>query len=175
MPNIFPLNLLPKPSAESSITGMLYLLAISIMRVQLYGMPYSATGIMALGVLPVLAILSLMASSRRSGSIFHVSFSESMKTGVAPKYVIGWLEAQKVKLCTSTSSPRPTPQAIRARCIAAVPADRATTSCLPPWNSFRSASKAFTFGPNGTTQLVSNASCMYFCSRPCSLMCARQR
>ena len=45
----------------------------------------NATGTMAFGFLPVLAILSLMASSRSSGSMFQVSFSESMNIGVAPR------------------------------------------------------------------------------------------
>ncbi len=59
--------------------------------------------------------------------MFHVSRSESTNTGVAPRYVMGWEEAQKVNDCTSTSSPGLTPQAISARCTAAVPADSATT------------------------------------------------
>ena len=32
-----------------------------------------------------------------------------------------------------------------------------------------------TLGPKGTTQFVSNASWMYFCSSPSSDMCARHR
>ena len=40
---------------------------------------------------------------------------------------MGGDEAQKVKLCTMTLSPGPTPHAISPRCTAAVPAERATT------------------------------------------------
>ena len=191
VPSTCPLNLEPKPSAASSTTGISYLLAISIIRSIWYGMPYSATGTIALGFLPVLAILSLIASSSNSGSIFHVSRSESMNTGVAPRYVIGCEEAQNVKLCTSTSSPGPTPHANSARCTAAVPALSATTRfsfnsgvimhcelcartcslCLQRiMNCSRSFSNPFTFGPRGTTQFVSNASLIYFCSHPSSLM-----
>ena len=42
-------------------------------------------------------------------------------------------------------------------------------------NSSRLFSKAFTLGPIGTTQFVSNASLTYFCSQPSSDICARQR
>lgn len=87
-----------------------------------------------------------------------------------------------MKLCTSTSSPAFTPQPIRARWTAAVPALRQTTvlsSCVPSLLALaklaRSCSKALTLGPMGTTQLVSKASCTYFCSMPDSLMWARQR
>ena len=45
-------------------------------------------------------------------------------------------------------------------------AESATTRLLLPTNCSRSCSKAFTFGPRGTTQLVSNASCIYFISLP---------
>ena len=82
-------------------------------------------------------------------------------------------EAQKVKLCTITSSPCPTPQASRARCTAAVPALKATTFLFCPTKHSKSCSKAFTFGPSGTTQFVSKASCMKPISLP--LMWARQR
>ena len=153
---------------------------------------------MALGFFPVLAMRSLIAVSSRSGSIFHVSASESTNTGVAPRYVTGWLDAQNVNDCTSTSSPGPTPQAIRARCTAAVPADSATTflssgsassqrfpdtsepsqwftlSSEPSqWftNASRSFSKPLTFGPRGTTQLSANASFIKSISLP--LICAR--
>ena len=87
--------------------------------------------------------------------------------------VTGWLDAQKVNDCTITSSPAPTPQAINARCTAAVPADRQTTflsrASLPSrrlTNSSRSCSKPVTFGPMGTTQLVSKASLIKSCSFP---------
>ena len=103
-----------------------------MIRSALYGMPYSATGTIAAGFLPVLAMRSLMASSSRSGSMFQVSGSESIITGVAPRYVIGCVEAQNVKLCTSTSSPGFTPAASRPRCTAAVPEDNATTRLLKP-------------------------------------------
>ena len=82
--------------------------------------------------------------------------------------------------CTSTSSPGPTPQAMSARCTAAVPADRQTTFLsnlellsFELTNVSRSFSKAFTLGPMGTTQLVSKASLMKSCSLP--LMWARHR
>ena len=128
---------------------------------------------MAFGLRPVLAIRSLMASSSRSGSMFHDSASESTNTGVAPQYVIGCDDAQKVNDCTRTSSPGPTPHAISARCTAAVPADSATTflsrgvaSSRSSTNSSRSFSKPLTFGPRGTTQLASNASLIKSCSLP---------
>ncbi len=113
--------------------------------------------------------------------MFHESGSESTKTGVAPRYVTGWLEAQNVKDCTSTSSPGPTPHASRARWTAAVPALRhatALSSVAAPssrrlTNAASSSSKAFTFGPIGTTQFESKASFMKSISRP--LMWARQR
>ena len=124
----------------------------------------------------------MIAFSRSSGSIFHVVLSESIKTGFAPRYVIGLDEAQNVNDCTQTSSPAFTPQATRARCIAAVPALKHTTflsRSVPSEHllakSARFCSNALTFGPIGTTQLVSNASFTYFCSYPSSLMCARQR
>ena len=41
--------------------------------------------------------------------------------------------------------------------------------------SSRLCSNAFTFGPIGTTQLVSNASFTYFCSKPSSDMCAKHK
>ena len=98
--------------------------------------------------------------------MFQVSGSESIITGVAPKYVIGCVDAQKVKLCTSTSSPGFTPAASRPRCTAAVPEESAITRFPSPTKSSKSFSNPFTFGPSGTTQFVSNASLMYFCSIP---------
>ena len=131
---------------------------------------------MALGFLPVFAMRSFIASSSSCGSMFHVSSSESTNTGVAPRYVTGWDDAQNVKLWTSTSSPGPTPHASSARCTAAVPAESATTflsSTLlfaAPLQSFakasKSTSKPLTLGPRGTTQFVSNASWIYFISFP---------
>ena len=80
-----------------------------------------------------------------------------------------------MKLWQITSSPSPTPKSINPKCNAAVPALNATT-CFPSSSTFnfpfsikksrRAFSKAFTFGPNGTTQFVSNASCINSCSRP---------
>ena len=83
---------------------------------------------MAFGFLPVFSILSAIALSKSCGSMFQVSFSLSTNTGFAPKYLIGLLEAQNVKVCTITSSPAFTSQSIKARCTAAVPALNATTS-----------------------------------------------
>ena len=88
---------------------------------------------------------------------------------------MGCEEAQKVKLCTMTSSPAFTPAAMSPRWTAAVPLERATTRLFWPTNSSRSFSNPFTLGQSGTTQLVSNASCTYFFSMPVSLMWARQR
>ena len=151
-----------------------------MIRSALYGIPYSATGTIALGYFPVFALRSMIASSNNSGSMFHVSGSESTSTGVAPRYVTGCVEAQNVKLCTITSSPGFTPQFSNPRCTAAVPALSATTRFVGvlrsplggsgAMNSSRSFSNPFTFGPRGTTQFVSNASFTYFCSIPSSLM-----
>ena len=88
-----------------------------------------------------------------------------------------------MKSCTQTSSPGPTPHAISARWTAAVPADKAatllcSTSSDPSilFTKFsRSVSKAFTLGPNGTTQFVSKASLTYFFSNSASLICAKHR
>lgn len=80
-----------------------------------------------------------------------------------------------MKLWQITSSPSPTPKSINPKCNAAVPALKATT-CFPSFSTFnfpfpikksrKAFSKAFTFGPKGTTQFVSNASCINSCSRP---------
>ncbi len=80
------------------------------------------------GLRPVTATRWLMAFSRRSGSMFHESGSESTNTGVPPRYVTRWLEAQNVNDCTSTVA-GPTPHTAEARWTAAVPALRHAT-CL---------------------------------------------
>ena len=141
-----------------------------MIRSALYGIPYRATGTIALGYFPVFALRSTIAFSNNLGSMFQVSGSESTSTGVAPRYVTGCVEAQNVKLCTITSSPPFTPAANSPRCTAAVPADNATTRFPSPTKSSRSFSNPFTFGPKGTTQLVSKASFTYFCSIPSSLI-----
>jgi hypothetical protein len=98
VPHFLPLYSDPSASAASSNTGIPYSLAIAIISSILAGIPYRCTGIIALGFLPVSLILSLIAIRRRSGDIFHVSISLSINTGEAPRYLIGFAEATKVKL-----------------------------------------------------------------------------
>ena len=125
---------------------------------------------MALGFRPVFCIRSLMACSKRAGSMFQVSASLSTKTGLAPRYLTGFADAEKVKLWQMTSSPGPTPSITRPRCMADVPDAKATTwmgwSALRPCHPSKSFSNPSTFGPRGTTQLVSKACCTNSCSLP---------
>src|SRR5690606_14833362 len=117
-------------------------------------------------------ILSLIAASKAFGQRFQVSGSLSTKTGVAPRYIIGLAEAEKVMLWQITSSPASTPNKINPKCKAAVPALKAptNTSCFKYCS--KSCSKPLTLGPSGATQLVSKASCTYFCSS--SPMCGEE-
>ena len=61
-------------------------------------------GYYGFGLRPVTATRSLMAFSRRSGSMFHES-PRSRRILAYSRYVTGWPQAQNVKDCTSTSSP----------------------------------------------------------------------
>ena len=89
---------------------------------------------MAFGFFPVLAILSLMASSRSSGDMFQVLSSESTNTGFAPQYTTGLVEAQKLNDWHITSSPSPTFKSSNARWMAAVQELRAATRLSGEWN-----------------------------------------
>lgn len=97
---------LPRASDASSIREIKYLFAISINSVILAGIPYWCTIIIAFGLFPYL-ILSAIKYSSISGSIFHVSGSESINIGTAPRYKIGFTVAEKVKDDAITSSPDP--------------------------------------------------------------------
>src|SRR5690606_27187956 len=97
VPQLAPKYVLPKASALSSKTGILYLFATLVTSLILYGIPYRWTAIIALGFLLSLILLTI-ASSNRSGQMFQVFSSLSIKIGLAPKYVIGFAEAEKVKL-----------------------------------------------------------------------------
>src|SRR5690348_7657869 len=70
---------------------------------------------------------------------------------------MGFTEAAKVSVLTSTSSPGPTPITCNARCSAAVPELTAVALGLPTvsQNSYWNAS---TCGPSGAIQLLANAS-----------------
>ena len=63
--------------------------------------------------------------------MFHVSGSLSMNTGVAFWYIIGFAVAENVKLEQNTMSPSFTSSALKAICIAAVPADNAAAYFVP--------------------------------------------
>src|SRR5690625_3198862 len=87
---------------------------------------------------------------------------------------MGLADAAKVKLWQITSSPLLTPSMINAKWMAAVPDDNATactsrSQCVES-HCDKSCSKPSTFGPKGTTQLVSKASRTNSCSDP--PMCA---
>src|SRR5699024_6071300 len=58
--------------------------------------------------------------------------------------------------------------------MAAVPDDKAAADFIPTFAA-SSSSNLFTFSPNGAIQLVSNASCTYFCSYPSSLIWGDER
>src|SRR5690554_2317420 len=98
--------------------------------------------------------------------MFQVSGSLSTKMGVAPRYLIGLAEAEKVRLWQRTSSPLETPSKMSAKWIAAVPELRAATWLSLPKYDSRAFSNPSTFGPNGATQLVSKAILTYSCSVP---------
>ena len=80
-------------------------------------------------------ILSFIASSRKNGDIFQFTGSESTKTGLAPRYFIGFADAENVKDWQITSSPYPTPNCISAKCKAAVPELSAATNLSSSINS----------------------------------------
>ena len=97
VPQALFIQVLPNASALSSKTGILNSLATLFIASTLYGIPYRCTAIIALGA-PFSKILFSIAFLKSEGDIFHVSFSLSTKTGIAPKYIIGLADAEKVKL-----------------------------------------------------------------------------
>ena len=72
--------------------------------------------------------------------------SQSTKTGVAPAAETASGVAKKVLAGTMTSSPAPTPHAIKARWSAAVPFETPTHSRAPTYSA-NSRSNASTAGP----------------------------
>ena len=60
--------------------------------------------------------------------------SQSMNTGTAPRNVTGETLPIKVNVEASTSSPGPTHSSRRARCMAAVPLERATQCLIPVYS-----------------------------------------
>jgi hypothetical protein len=79
------------------MSGISYFVEIARIASTLKGMPYKCTPMIAFGFFPF-KILSFIASSKATGHKFQVSFSLSIKTGIAPKYKIGLAEAEKVIL-----------------------------------------------------------------------------
>ena len=104
--------------------------------------------------------------------MFQVSRSESMKTGVAPRYVTTFAVAAKVKVDTRTSSPGRRPASDSARCRAAVPLERAAAWGTPTVSQ-NSRSNASTWGPSGAIQFESKASSSN--SRSAGPMCGGER
>ena len=80
--------------------------------------------------------------------MFQVARSLSMKTTSAPRKRTGLTEPMKVRVEATTTSPGATPERCRARCMAAVPLERAR-QCGRPVYSLKAASKASTCGPKG--------------------------
>src|SRR5699024_3255150 len=81
--------------------------------------PYRFTTITAFGNFPCFSA-SCKARSNACGDIFHVSISESMRTGVAPWYRIGFALATNVSDEQNTVSTGPTSRKLNHRSIAAV-------------------------------------------------------
>ena len=71
-------------------------------------LPYRSTKITAF-------VRSVIAASKESGRMHQVASSTSTNTGVAPTYDIGAADAIHVLSGMMTSSPGPTPSAIRLR------------------------------------------------------------
>src|ERR1044072_2638835 len=97
--------------ALSSITGILYLLATSIIASILAAWPYRCTGIIAF-------VLGVMAFSIAAGSMQNVLGSTSTNTGVKRNKAITSVVAIKVKEGVITSSPGCRSNAIKAICRA---------------------------------------------------------
>ena len=126
-PTILPINLAPCASAASSITWSLCLTATSVIVFNCAGCPYKCTGIIAL-------VLTVIANSSFCGSIFHVSSSESIKTGLAPVYATAFAVAINVNDGIRTSSPVPIPNATKAKCNATVPFETASAYLHPQYS-----------------------------------------
>ena len=102
------------------------MLHIAIISSILAGVPYKCTITTAFGF----GYFS-KAFFSASGSIFHVSLSQSINTGVAFWYIIGFAVAENVSDEQNTISPSFTSRAFNAICIAAVPADSAAPHLTP--------------------------------------------
>ena len=124
--------------------------------------PSRSTGTMAPSRRPLARTCSA-ACARRCTSTFPVRASESTKNGRAPVYVIALAVAAKVIADVRTTSPEPTPSAIKPRCSAAVP-EVSPTAYWTPTRPATSASKAARSGPAGAAQPERMAASTYLAS-----------
>jgi hypothetical protein len=76
-------------------------------------------------------VFAVMAASRRVASSAKVSGSMSMRTALAPRRAMQVAVARKVYGVVTTSSPGPTPSAMRPTRIASVP-EETPTACVEP-------------------------------------------
>src|SRR5690606_32765262 len=139
--------------------------AIFLISFTLKGIPYKCTAIIALGFLPK-AILFLMALSNKWGERFQVSLSLSTHIGVAPRYIMGFADAAKVRLWQITSSPWEIPRRIKAVWIAAVPEFNAVTYTPSSIYSPIKSSNLSILEPMGAIQFLLNASVINAFSDP---------
>ena len=86
-------------------------------------------------------VLGVIRSRSWSTSRFHVSLSESMKTGLQPAYTTAKAVAMLVKAGTMTSSPGSRPRLATASARAVVPLV-VTIPCLTPHCSATSRSNS---------------------------------
>src|SRR5690349_22306162 len=82
----------------------------------------------------------------RLGSRFSVALLMSTNTGLAPTYKMQFAEATKLNGEVITSSPAPTPRAIRHKCKAAVPL-LTPTAKREPTDAATADSNSSSFGP----------------------------
>src|SRR5215468_10300778 len=113
-------------------------------------------------------VRGVILASIAMGSMFQLSASESTKTGRASQCATAFAVATNVSVGTMTSSPEPTPSALRATCNAAVPLQH-EMACLTPQKSANAASNRSTYGPLDDIQVESIQSMTYAFSFPTNI------
>src|SRR5262249_13256239 len=139
LPTNSPPYLEPMACAASSIITMFFPATAVLMAFMSAAKPNKWTGMTAF-------VVGVIAAGIRDGSMLKVAGSISTNTGFAPTRAIEPAVATKLKGVVMTSSPAPTPAAIKARTSASEPEAQETANFA--LNSFAySSSRALTSAP----------------------------